>query len=112
MPCRDYYDDNPGAYYADTIDGLRKQVSFAESALCQTLVAFNAYACLRQENALDFIKYKDAGINRKQLEKWWAEHTRKDEESKHRAAVKEEKDRVRKQALAKLSPAERKILGV
>ena len=112
MPCIDYYDKNPSAYYADTLHGLKKQVSFAESALCQTLAAFDAYAYLRQENALDFIKYKDAGITRNQLEKWWAEHKRKDEESKHHEDVRGEKDRLKKQALAKLSSAERKILGV
>lgn len=40
MPCRDYYDDNPHAYFKDVSEpALKKQISFAESALCQTLVA-------------------------------------------------------------------------
>ena len=40
MPCRDYYDDHPEAYFRDVTEpALKRQVAFAESALCQTLAA-------------------------------------------------------------------------
>jgi hypothetical protein len=65
MPCRDYYDDNPSLFYQSNIDGLRKQVSFAESALCQTLAAFEKYVIetssdirfVSNPSALDLINY-------------------------------------------------------
>lgn len=112
MPCRDYYDEHPEEYYADTIAGLRKQVSFAESALCQTLVAFEKFVNDVQGivdiDTLGLIDYKEAGITRSQLEKWWADHKRKDADSRRNREVQEK----RKAALAKLTDEERKLLGI
>ena len=40
MPCRDFYDDHPHQYFKDVTEpALKKQIAFAESALCQALVA-------------------------------------------------------------------------
>ena len=40
MPCRDYYDEYPLAYFRDVTEpALKKQISFAESALCQAMDA-------------------------------------------------------------------------
>lgn len=115
MPCRDYYDDHPEQYYKDVTEpALKKQVSFAESALCQTLAAFQAIliAVNRHSdspdrlttNPLDLINYEEAGITRKDLERWWKDHKALDE--KHR------KEEARKKALAKLTQAERVLLGL
>lgn len=119
MPCRDYYDDHPDQYFHDVTEpALKKQVSFAESALCQTLAAFQSIliAVNRQSdnpdrlttNPLDLINYEEAGITRTELEQWWENHKRLDEQ--HR---KEEQNRIaRKKALAKLTDAEKKLLGL
>jgi hypothetical protein len=118
MPCRDFYDDNPSAYYADTVKGLQKQVSFSESALCQTLAAFqklintNVFEILKDTTPLDYIDYKEAGITRDELDKWWSEHKRKDEESRKKEAEEKDRKRLRRHALAKLSQEERKVLGI
>lgn len=116
MPCRDYYDDNPSAYYADTINGLKKQVSFAESALCQVLAAFEKHNTLDPKDdrvsMLDLIDYKEAGIKRQELEAWWVEHKRKDEASRAAAAEKKRVAAVKRAALAKLNAEERKALGI
>ena len=118
MPCRDYYDDHPQAYYADTTRALQEQVSFAESALCQTLAALER-AVLVGVDPLDMIDYKEAGITRAQLEKWWIKH--KELDARHRAeetakkkaaAEKKEKARKKKAILAKLTDEEKAILGV
>ena len=113
MPCRDYYDDNPGAYYADTIQGLQKQVSFAESALYQTLAVFERL--LREPSVpfagfspLDLINYNEAGITHNELERWWNDHKKKNAESRKNREVQDKM----KAALAKLSGEERKILGL
>ncbi len=118
MPCRDYYDDHPGAYYESEVRGLQKQVSFAESALCQVLVALER-AVLVGVDPLDMIDYKEAGITRAELEKWWINHKaldakhRAEEAAKKKAVVeKREKARKKKAILAKLTDEEKAILGV
>ena len=119
MPCRDYYDDHPGQYFADVTEpALKKQVSFAESALCQTLRALE-YLDTQVETIspkqgvfYDWIDFKAAGINKEELVKWHTAHKALDE--KHRSAelAKKEKAALKKSALAKLTAAERSALGV
>ena len=116
MPCRDYYDDHPEQYFKDvTKPALKKQISFAESALCQTLKDFERVLHTIQYNVpglfinpLDHINYAEAGITRKELEQWWKQHKMLD--AKHREAERLKK--LRESALAKLSEEERKVLGV
>lgn len=105
MPCRDYYDDHPEQYYADTVRDLRKQISFAESALCAALRHIEkAY----DADPVNYIDCDDAGIKQSELRSWYKKH--KELDTKHRAA--ERKRQQRKEILAKLTPEERKILGV
>ncbi len=117
MPCRDYYDDHPEAYFRDVTEpALKKQVSFAESALCQTLAAFAKFLNETSSevggkidvNPLNYIDYKEAGIDKRDLAKWWKDHQILD--AKHR---EEERLRnLRARALSKLSAEEKKALGV
>lgn len=98
MPCRDYYDDHPQDYYGPKlankdkeIKRLRKQISFAESALCLTLNTFQQFMegvkydfdDRIKTNPLDVMDIEEAGINRKALEQWWKKHKALD--LKHRA---------------------------
>lgn len=118
MPCRDFYDDHPEQYFRDVTEpALKKQVSFAESALCQTLEAFNQFLLLvarstedrsLSTNPLDFVNYKEAGITRPALEKWWKNHKALD--VKHREAARLQALKVA--ALSKLTDEEKKALGV
>jgi hypothetical protein len=138
MPCRDYYDDHPQDYYGPQLKSkdaeiakLKKQVSFAESALCQTLAAFEkALLNVRKDyddkvfvNPMDYIDYKEAGIARQQLEEWLVRH--KELDAKHRASEAEKKrkaseerrkkmetERRKQEALSKLSSEDKKILGI
>lgn len=123
MPCRDFYDDYPEAYYGpkiqskdEEIEKLKKKVSFAESALCLALNTLEQVLLgVRKDfddeiktNPFDVMDMEEAGITRKDLEKWWKKHKKLDE--KHRA--KEKKEQLRKQALDKLTTEERKALGL
>lgn len=117
MPCRDYYDDHPEAYFRDiTEPALKKQISFAESALCQTLSTFQEHLKNMQKdyddniytNPLDYLDYEAAGITREELEKWWDDHQALDKEHRERARQAQ----VKRVALAKLTPEERKVLGL
>lgn len=118
MPCRDYYDDHPDQYFKDVTEpALKKQVSFAESALCQTLVAFARFLYAAKMHTgdpqltldpLDLIDYAEAGIKRADLEAWWKNHQALDK--KHRE--EERLANVKKAALAKLTAEERRALGI
>ena len=107
MPCRDYYDDHPEQYFRDVTEpALKKQISFAESALCATLAALRTYTDDKQD-MFSLINYEEAGITKAELKAWYKTHSELD--VKHRAMEAEKK---RKAALAKLTPEERKLLGV
>lgn len=117
MPCRDYYQEYPDQYYADTIAGLKKQISFAESALCAALNALEhvhglANLDTKQGDFYDWLNYPGSGIKKKELVKWHTRHRELDAEHRAEAERRAIKQRIRKQALAKLSTEERKILGV
>ena len=123
MPCRSYYDDHPDAYYESTSIGLKKQVSFAESALCQTLDAFERVLKEFGEHAdelstdpMDYIDYKQAGITRKELEEWRKEHKRLDAMAEAARLKKLEADKkkleAKKAVMAKLTEEELIAFGL
>lgn len=116
MPCRDYYDDHPNQYFKDVTEpALKKQIAFAESALCQTLADFERFLhCVRHMvpelslHPLDHINYTEAGITREELEQWWKQHKVLDAKNREAERLK----KLRESALAKLTKEERKVLGI
>lgn len=115
MPCRDYYDDHPQAYFKDVTEpALKKQISFAESALCQALAALKHVDSLvetvspKKGDFYDWINFKEAGITKTQLVKWHKDHKILDD--KHRE--EERLNKIKQDALAKLTDEEKKVLGV
>lgn len=119
MPCRDYYDDHPQEYFRDVRESeLKKRIAFAESALCQTLAALEKATLGNdtvQADPLDYIDYKEAGITRGELEKWWTEHKKRDAKvRKMRQAANakaEEEAKLRDAAMAKLTAEEIAAFG-
>ena len=126
MPCRDYYDDHPHEYYGareKTLEAeirkLRKQIAFAESALCATLKAGHEFSETRGRNFYTYINFEDAGITSKELSEWERNHRALDEKHRAEAAAKaakkaaaEEKKKLKEAVLAKLTPEEKEALGV
>jgi hypothetical protein len=117
MPCRDYYDDHPEQYFRDVTEpALKKQVSFAESALCAALAAFEKMLLNVQRdhddavytNPLDYIDFGGAGISKKELDKWWKEHKKLDAQHREQERI----NRLKETALAKLTDEERNALGL
>jgi len=111
MPCRDYYDDHPEKYFTDVTEpALKKQIAFAESALCAALDALDRIPVpdgpgARRVPTLDMIDYASAGITKQELVAWRKKH--KELDQMHRA---QEQKRIQVEALAKLSPAEKEAL--
>jgi hypothetical protein len=131
MPCRDYMDDNPGAYYGEQlrdkaaeIERLQKKLSFAESALCAVLRSTeNAGFDVFYKTGTIYVDWVDAGLNPKEVSAWFVKHKEVDKQVREKAKkaqmeklAKEANARALKQAkeaaLKKLTLAERKLLGV
>ena len=115
MPCRDYYDDHPQAYFKDVTEpALKKQIAFAESALCQTLAALEHVDTLvetvspKKGDFYDWINFKEAGITKKQLVNWHKEHKMLDAQHREQERMQD----LKKSALAKLTDEEKKALGI
>lgn len=115
MPCRDYYDDHPQDYYGPMlankdkeIEKLRKQISFAESALCATLKAGDELCKDRGYNFYAKIDFDSAGITASELSKWQKKHNALDAKHREEARIKA----LKETALAKLSLEEKKALGL
>lgn len=114
MPCRDYYDDHPEQYFRDvTQPALMKQIAFAESALCATLIALELQVLSGSggkadvDRIYDLIDFEEAGITQKELRDWRKRHAELDK--KHR---EEAHAAAKASGLAKLSAIERKALGL
>lgn len=58
------------------------------------------------------INWKDAGVTPEEVDEWWRLHNANDRERAAREREQRERDRVRAKALAKLTPAERRELGL
>lgn len=122
MPCRSGYEDDPASFYGPTlankdaeIKRLKDQVSFAESALCETLRTLEHVNSLVAHTTgaetgdwYDLINFQEAGITKQELVKWHKRHKEIDAKYREQERLK----KVREDALAKLSAEERKVLGI
>lgn len=113
MPCRDFYDDHPEAYFRDVTEpGLKAQISFAESALCATLKSLEKLVAVARaagepqtpSDFYDWIDFADAGITKAALVSWHKRH--KETDRLHR------EQELRTRARAKLTDEEAKALGI
>lgn len=106
MPCYDSRDHDGSA-----TEALRARVVFMEAALCATLNALRRINLIHAD-PLDSIDYVEAGIAKKDLNRWWQEHIAKDEARKIREEADRQRKVLREDALAKLSDEEKKVLGL
>ena len=105
MPCRDWegHDDNSDYYLRDLHAAQRKNDQLAQMlcALCGKLEGTVAKGLIASTPG---------------LERWWKAHKKADElrrvEEKRKADEAARKQRIKQQALGKLTPEERRELGL
>lgn len=81
MPCRDFYDDHPEQFFKDVTEpALKKQIAFAESALCQTLAVLEYVVKTFTDDPdfYGFINYTEGGFTREELVDWHTRHKEAD----------------------------------
>lgn len=100
MPCRDYFDDHPEAFYKPQLADkdaeialLKKRIAFAESALCGVLRASDAQESdsFKFGHLWSYIDFEDAGITSEELETWRVQHEAADAQARTAAAAAEAK---------------------
>jgi len=91
MPCRDYEDSRS---YIDQNDRLAR-------------IACKAMEELVKQGKADFLLLRDDEVR-----EWWDKHQEADRKAKEEAAEKRRINKLKKEALAKLTPEEKKALGI
>jgi phage terminase Nu1 subunit (DNA packaging protein) len=91
------YDDDPGA-------SLREQKKKTDML---ARIACKALAELEKGGQADSLLSED-----KEVRTWWEAHKIADAKAQAKRLEEEERARVKKEALAKLSPLEKKVLGI
>jgi predicted transcriptional regulator len=100
MPCRDYESDSWGSGSAENTK-LKAKVDKLARIACKAMTAL-------EENGLeDFLVLKDD-----EVASWWKEHKEADRKEQARLIEKERRERVKAEALSKLSSEERELLGL
>ena len=101
MPCRDYESDSWGHVTGNEVRKLKEQADKLARIACK---AMDALEELEQE---DFLLLKDDEVRQ-----WWMAHKEADRKEKARIAEKERRERVKAEALARLSDEEKELLGL
>ncbi len=97
MPCRDYESDN----------GYEMREHYKEQCDRLARIACAAMKELERMGKEDFLILKNQEVGQ-----WWAKHKEADRKEKARIAEKERKERVKAEALARLTDEEKELLGL
>lgn len=96
MPCMSY-DDDPG--YNE------RQWKAKTDKLAR--IACKAMTALSKDGRADFLLLED-----EEVREWWVKHQEADRKAQEAKRERERREQIKKDALAKLSAEERKVLGI
>lgn len=99
MPCRDYESDTWD--YSSENRQLKKQADRLARIACKAMTA------LAEMGKEDFLLLQDDEVR-----EWWQAHQEADRKEKARIAEKERRERIKADALARLSDEEKELLGL
>ena len=111
MPCRDWPEGPVHTVYEDT-PATKAKVKTLEAMLCAVLTASKNIGLDHDLQLIKRINERESGVTKKELFDWWAAHQEKDRARRRAEQAAELKRQVKLQALAKLTPEERKALGL
>jgi hypothetical protein len=97
MPCRDYESDN----------GYSQREQYKEQ--CDKLARI---ACAAMEELVRQGKAEFLVLKNEELREWWEAHLEADRKEKARIAEKERRERVKREALERLTDEEKELLGL
>jgi len=107
MPCRDWTVEDEWRMKG------AKEMSMLRASLCAVLTKMETNMPKKTFGQwMDAIDWKEAGVTKRELMTWWEEHKAADSRRRVREAKEAAEKKIRDEALAKLTPEEKKILGV
>ena len=105
MPCRDYLAEDQWRLEKD------KEAAMVRASLCAVLTVLEdddaAFAAVLKK-----IDWKEAGVTKREFLSWWEDHKIEDEQRRLREIKESREKKIRKDALAKLTAEEKKLLGI
>lgn len=105
MPCRDEMVEDMWRREA------AEKAAMVEASLCAVITLLEkdpaGFALMLKQ-----IDWKEAGVKKRQFLSWWEDHKEEDAKRRERMAAQLREIKIRKDALAKLTPEEKKILGI
>lgn len=104
MPCFD-----PGAE-AEYVAARSREAQKVEAMLCALMALLEDNGNLG--SVLAIANWHEAGVTRKEAERWWADHKVQDAQRLAAEADYSRLEQARKSALEKLTPAEKIALGL
>lgn len=108
MPCRDFEDDRNVL-----TNGERKELKMLEAAMCGILTVLENHAAVPPiDEVFAFVDWKEAGVSRAELERWWYVHKAADAVRRAREEAERVKAELKKSALDKLTDEEKQALGL
>ncbi len=105
MPCRDEMVEDMWRREA------AEKAAMVEASLCAVMMVLESDD-KTFKSTLKKIDWKEAGVTKRQFLSWWEDHKEVDAKRRERMAAQLREIKIRKDALAKLTPEEKKILGV
>lgn len=105
MPCRDYSDD---------VRLNEQEVLYSKyrAAFCAVMTFLSNSSFELYDDVLAGIDWRSAGITKKEFLALWNDHQREDAKRREQEEATRRREETRKKALSKLTPEERKILGL
>jgi len=104
MPCRDWTVE-------DRYSEISKEKAMLRASLCALMTALEtddaAFGAILKK-----IDWKEAGVTKRELLMWWEDHKEQDRVRKVRETKEAAEKKLRAEALAKLTPEEKKVLGI
>lgn len=102
MPCRDYEDDHRvHDAYDSEIKALKKQNDRLARIACKAMTV------LEEDGHADLLLIADDEVR-----EWWGKHKEADAKARAEREERARVERIKKEALAKLSTEERRALGI
>ena len=101
MPCNDGVDPGGSTVYVES--------GAQTSRLCGILTVLEKQGLLK--GVLDMVDWKEVGVSRQSTEAFWNKHKMDDIVRRRQERLRREKEAKRKEAIAKLSLEDRKLLG-
>lgn len=98
MPCRDYYSDDAHDWHRE---------AYKEQCDKLARIACAAMTELEQVGKAEFLVLRN-----EEVRDWWEEHKEADRKERARIAELERRERVKQEALARLTDEEKELLGL